>query len=199
MEDKSVVHDEGLLTRRRLLKYAAGMMGGLLSAPLVAMARGEAGGEWRQADHAAAWSPEQHALVVDLAETILPETQTPGATTAQVDDFIAHVLTGWFTAPERERFLAELDEFAARCIAATGGHFAALPAAERAAYLAPLDREAAEARSRKRVPLPFFATLKELSLVGYYTSEVGAAAIGYGGPVGARMGAQGPICGRIWN
>jgi hypothetical protein len=199
MEDRSVVQDGERLTRRRLLECAAGMVGGLLLAPLLAMARGEPGREWRQADHAAAWSPEQQALIVDLAETILPETQTAGATTAHVGDFIAHVLTGWFTARERERFLVELDEFAARCIAATGSHFTALSAAARAAYLAPLDREAAEARSRKLAPLPFFATLKELTLVGYYTSEVGAAAIGYGGPVGARIGVQGPICGRIWN
>jgi hypothetical protein len=191
--------DAELLTRRRLLECAAGVVGGLLSPPLLAMSRGEADGERRQADQAAVWSPEQHALIVDLAETILPETETAGATTARVDDFIEHVLAAWFIAPERARFLADLDRFDAGCAAATGGPFAALPAEARTAYLAPLDREAADARARKLVPLPFFATLKELTLVGYYTSEVGAAAIGYLGPIGARIGAQGPICSRIWN
>jgi hypothetical protein len=191
--------DAELLTRRRLLECAAGVAGGLLSAPLLAMARGEAGTERRHADPATVWSPEQHALIVDLAETILPETETAGARTARVDDFIAHVLTAWFSAPERAQFLADLDDFASSCAASTGGPFAALSAAARTAYLAPLDRDAADARARKLMPLPFFATLKELTLVGYYTSEAGAAAIGYLGPVGARIGAQGPICSRIWN
>src|SRR5262249_3167261 len=69
----------------------------------------------------------------------------------------------------------------------------------RTAYLTPLDREGVDARARNITPLPFFATFKELTLIGYYTSEAGSAAIGYAGPVGARIGAQGPICGRIWN
>jgi len=191
--------DAELLTRRALLGRAAMLTGGLLSAPLLAMARGAAHAARAEITATPVWSDAQRELVAAIADTILPETDTPGATTAQVDEFVAHMLRDWFVAAERDRFLAGLDEFAARCIDATGRPFVLLPAAERLAYLQPIDQEAAAARAAKRDPLPMFATLKELTLVGYYTSEAGAAAIGYLGPIGARTGAQGPICTRIWN
>jgi hypothetical protein len=45
---------------------------------------------------------------------------------------------------------------------------------EQVALLSRLDVEAVQAREDDADPLPYFATLKEWTLAGYYTSEAGA-------------------------
>jgi hypothetical protein len=186
-----------LLTRRRLLGRAVLLAGGLISAPDFAMLTHGVSPD--PALNSQTLSPSQNALIIALSETILPETDTPGAATARVDEFIAHILATWFSVAERTEFLAGLDLFASSCAALTGKSFGSMTQEERLAYLDPLDREAVAARARNVDPLPFFASMKELTLIGYYTSAVGSAAIGYLGPVGARTGGDGPISTAIWN
>ena len=45
---------------------------------------------------------------------------------------------------------------------------------QRSELLTRLDGEAVAAREARQDPLPFFARLKEWTLIGYYTSEAGA-------------------------
>ncbi len=225
MDDKCFTH---LLTRRKLLGSAAALTGGLLSAPFLAVAGGSLRKVGSPITLGEIWTDRQHQLVIALAETILPETETAGATTARVDEFVGHMLGAWFLAAERSQFLAGLDDFADGCLKANGAPFTSLSSASRTEYVASIDRAAVEARlraasggtafgllegwrdyldggdsdapvQRPNDPLRFFAVLKELTLVGYYTSEVGAGSIGFLGPVGARQGDQGPIGARIWN
>lgn len=114
----------------------------------------------------------QQELVATLAEHILPATDTPGARAAGVDSFIDGMLTDIFTPAERERFLAGLAEVEVRSRAAQGASFLESTPAQQVAVLEALEREAREAGEG---PRPFFSWLKELTLVGYYTSEVGAS------------------------
>ena len=48
-------------------------------------------------------------------------------------------------------------------------------AESKAQLLQRLDAEAVGARLEGASPLPFFALMKELTLVGYYTSEIGGS------------------------
>jgi hypothetical protein len=182
-----------LLTRRCLLERAALLAGGLLSAPGFALLNVPI------ESTPDSLSSSQKDLIIALSETILPQTDTPGAAAARVDEFIAHTLAEWFGVAELTAFLTGLDLFASSCAAATGKSFGSMTQEARLAYIEPLDREAIAARSQNVDPLPFFASMKELTLIGYYTSEVGSAVIGYAGPIGARTGRDGPISGAIWN
>jgi hypothetical protein len=211
-----------------MLKSVAALTGGLLSTPFLALAGETLRSEGSPIGLREIWTVPQHQLIVALGETIIPETDTPGATTARVDEFIGLMLGAWFMQNERAQFLADLDEFASRCVAETGVPFTSMSSTARTKYLEPLDRAVAEARlrtdtggepfgllegwragvdggnpdgpvERRSDPLHFFATVKELTLVGYYTSEVGAASIGYFGPIGGRLGDHGPIGERVWN
>lgn len=175
------------------------LMGGLLSAPLVAMVRGAEIADSSPATPRAIWSQGQHELIIALADTIIPATDTVGATAVHVDEFIAHMLGAWFLPAARVRFATDLHYFELSCKKTKGAPFASLDAASRLEYLEPLDRAAVAARIQRQNPLPFFATVKELTLVGYYTSAGGAAAIGYLGPISARADHLGPIGSRIWN
>jgi hypothetical protein len=48
----------------------------------------------------------RHAvLVTELAETILPRTDTPGATDVRVAEFVDLLLTEWYSSAERARLL----------------------------------------------------------------------------------------------
>ena len=108
------------------------------------------------------------ALLDEVAETILPETKTPGAKAAHVGAFIALMVTD--TYEEREQAIVRdgmrgLNE----------ASFMTATPAQRLALLERLDREQKaymDARERG-APAHYFRLLKELTLLGYFTSEIG--------------------------
>src|ERR1041385_7621354 len=50
-------------------------------------------------------NPQQNALVTAVAETILPKSDTVGATEAGTSQFVDMILTEWYTENERTIFL----------------------------------------------------------------------------------------------
>lgn len=113
---------------------------------------------------------QQSELVATVAELIIPETDTPGARTAGVPAFIDLALAEWLDDADRQRFLAGLADLDARA----GGFVRASPARQ-AELLTVLDHELAQERQAARAgaPTSFFHMFKRLTLVGYYTSEIG--------------------------
>ena len=179
------------IDRREALRRAALVLGGVLSAPLAAgvlagcEARGVPDGTWRPR----ALTPDQAELVATIADQILPETDTPGARAVGVHRFIDALLAESYPAAERERFIAGLAGIDADARTGCGRAFLACSPAEQRALLDRLDREA-----------PFFRTLKELTLVGYYTSEIGATRELHHAPVPGRYDGCVPLAqvGRTW-
>ena len=64
-----------------------------------------------------------HHTVTTLAEHIIPETDTPGASAARVNEFIDLLLAEWCDDAERERFLRGLADVDARSLHAFGNVF----------------------------------------------------------------------------
>lgn len=163
------------LTRREALRRLTFLVGGAVSAPaLEAVLSG-----LRAEPVQSAWSPralstEQSDLLVAMVDLILPATNTPGATDAGVHVFVDELLDGWVEAEERDRFLGGLDAVDAEMRETRGVPFLDASPEEQQALLRRLDAAATRARREDADPLPFFATLKEWTLVGYYTSEIGA-------------------------
>lgn len=114
----------------------------------------------------------QAELVATLAEYIIPTTDTPGARAARVDAFIDALLADIFTAEERQRFLAGLADVDERARVAAGTTFLGCTARQQVAVLEALERPAQPVGEGQAA---FFPWLKELTLVGYYTSEIGAS------------------------
>jgi hypothetical protein len=114
-------------------------------------------------------SREQQALVTQIAEMIIPETDTPGATSVKVPQFIDLILTEWASDEERAAFLAGLADIDARSPAIGGGapKFVDLTAAQKTALLTTLDG----ARNDKAGAGLAFARLKGLTIYGYFTSK----------------------------
>jgi hypothetical protein len=127
--------------------------------------------------------------VIAAAERIIPASDTPGATDAQVHRFIDRMLADWHTAAERDRFLAGLGALDQQSRAAHGRAFVACAEAEQTALLTALDdevtrlRRPAAAGARRGLGIAnanehWFAMLKYLTVVGWLTSEPAMRALG---------------------
>jgi hypothetical protein len=101
----------------------------------------------------------QQRVVIDIAEMIIPETDTPGATAVQVPQFIDLILTEWMSDDERARFLAGLSGIQAK-------GFARMSPRQRAELLTALDAVRGDAAG----PGLTFGRLKALTVYGYFTS-----------------------------
>lgn len=149
----------------------------------------------------------------ELAETILPRTETPGAKDAGVGEFMALFVSDCYTPSEREVFYFGLAQLEARSRAAYERDFMALSSDQRLALITELDREAkahAQRQPRREQPTPaealtaetqtaqnqtadtqsslnhtdseaslphYFTMMKQLTLFGFFTSEVGATEV----------------------
>ncbi len=171
------------LSRREALQRIGVLAGSTLSASLVS---GVLAG-CRATPPTPAFTPQtlseaQYNLVATLTDIILPATDTPGAREAGVPAFIDHMLTNWYLEADRNDFIAGLDVLDALSQSRHSASFiAAAPRnAETDLMTAMANSAFPEDTSADNEALPeelatLFKTLKELTVVGYYTSEVGAS------------------------
>ena len=124
-------------------------------------------------------------ILAVATELIIPETDTPGARSARVPEFVDAVLTGWFDEDERKRFIRGIRDLDERARAADGVGFPSCANAAQIRILQELEAEAlrdlgdvAPTRVARRAAqsapgAPFFSVLKWLTVFGYYTSAAG--------------------------
>src|SRR6476469_7189281 len=112
--------------------------------------------------------------VVLAAERIIPASDTPGATDADVVTFIDRMLADWYNAAERDRFLAGLRELDAKCRARHGKDFADCAERDQVAVLTAFDDDVSRRRHTggANPNEHWFAMLKYTTVFGYCTSEV---------------------------
>lgn len=164
------------LTRRQALRRVGALLGGVVSAPTVAGVLSGCeritGPDWTPQT----LSAEQNEMLVTMAEIIIPTTDTPGAGAAYVNRFIDALLTGSYPAADRDRFLKGLADVDARCRDAYDAVFTECTEDQQLAVVAELDDETfgSDAPEFDAEKPPFFRMMKELVIIGYYTSEVGA-------------------------
>ena len=120
------------------------------------------------------WQPQfldaaEVETVAQLAERIVPETDTPGARRALVHQYVDFVLARG--EPEgRERFREGLGWLDRRSRALFGSPFAALRPAQQDELLT---RASSSAPAEDAAGAEFFALAKQLTVDGYYRSEAG--------------------------
>ncbi|MGQ0641526.1 MAG: gluconate 2-dehydrogenase subunit 3 family protein [Gemmatimonadaceae bacterium] len=139
------------------------------------------------------------ALLDEIAETMLPETTTPGAKAAQVGAFMALMVTDTYKPEDQALFRAGMKQLDDASMKASNASFMSATAAARLALLEQLDREqkarqdakdereklrkqefregreqkTEEAEQKDEEPEHYFRMMKELALLGYFTSEIG--------------------------
>lgn len=167
------------------------------------------------------FTQEEIAFLDEVADTILPETSTPGAKAAGVGPFMAVMVTDCYYPPEQETFREGMRQVEQRCREMHGAGFMQATAQQRLALLEQLDREQKTEMDRRAgqaatpgepepapalpddstagdaylpdqrqeeagtpdvggaaaiaadAPPHYFRMMKELALLGYFTSEIG--------------------------
>jgi len=207
------------MTRREAIRRVSALLGGvafvggtrlLAAVQTASLPAGGAIGEFTLADI---------AFLDEIAETILPETKTPGAKAAKTGAFMALMVTDCYWPTQRKIFRDGMGKVDAAMKKAHGVSFMQATPAQRIAVLTDLDREqkrvmdahdAAERKEKGLAPLPvddaptkadpnlqgdhsenlpvaavsapgetpkpaahYFRMMKELALLGYFTSEIG--------------------------
>ena len=119
---------------------------------------------------------DQIASLNEMGETILPATSTPGAKAAKVGEFMNVMVRDCYTPADQKIFrdgLVQIDEQSKK---EHGKSFMESSPAERTALFTKLDAEqkAYMAKKTPEQPSHYFRMIKELTLLGFFTSEVGA-------------------------
>ena len=113
----------------------------------------------------------QNELVQVLSDTIIPRTDTPGATDVKVNQFIDLLLKDVFEKEVKNKFLSGLSEFDQDCQSVTGSFFIELSKDKQVDYLQQVDLKVMSKTYESEVP--FYYTFKHLTTMIYFSSEQG--------------------------
>ncbi len=149
------------LTRREVLARLGVLLGGALIGGDTWLRGAALAGK----THGHDFTADDIALLDEIAETIIPATATPGAKAAGVGAFMAMMVTDCYDDAHHAAFRAGLEKLRA-------DNFAAATPSARTARLNALD---AEQRAHTGTPAHFFKMMKQLTVLGYFTSEIGAS------------------------
>lgn len=116
------------------------------------------------------------AYLDEIAETIIPATDTPGAKAAKVGAFMTVMVTDCYPEADQKVFLEGMKQLDEASRKKNGKSFMDSDAEQRKALLIEIDKEAKDymASKKKEDPKHYFRMMKELTLLGYFTSEPGA-------------------------
>lgn len=131
------------------------------------------------------FSKAQRAAVTAAAEIIMPTTDTPGAIDAGVPRFIELMLADWLEEQEQQVFMAGLAALMQTAQSRHGHAFDTLDAAQQLALLEELEEDASASSwydfgntQREFISdAPFICQLKELTIWGFFTSEIGGTQV----------------------
>ena len=162
------------MDRREALKATSLFLGYTLTAGSAAALIGGC-----KAETSTDWTPktlsvEQSDLLAEICETIFPKTDTPGAKDALCHRYIDELVTNFYDADKQKYFLDALSVFDEKSKAKYSKAFVALNTNEREEILGMLAKEAKEYKDETGDKPHIFNAIREATVSGYFTSEVGA-------------------------
>jgi len=163
-----------LITRREALARLAVVLGGALVIGSESYLRGESvAGKTLPDDFSAA----DLALLDEIGDTIVPATDTPGAKAVQIGAFMAMMVNECYDDAHHAAFKAGLARITALSREQFGHDFMAASAEQRTKLLDALDAEQKQHQRAKSAneTAHYFRMMKQLTLLGYFTSEIGAS------------------------
>ncbi|WP_256010639.1 gluconate 2-dehydrogenase subunit 3 family protein [Desertivirga xinjiangensis] len=122
------------------------------------------------------FTQEQISLLDEVAETILPATNTPGAKDAKVGEFMGLMVRDCYKPEDQKIFINGIGRLEKEAEKKFKKKFSECNAAQRTELLTELDKEqkAYSKDKSQEAPNHYFKMIKELTLLGFFTSEVGA-------------------------
>lgn len=117
------------------------------------------------------------AFLDEVGETILPITAgSPGAKAAKIGEFMKTIVTDCYNEDDQKSFTDGIGKLNDASQKKYDKDFIALEAAQKHDLLVALDKEAKEYQGKRKDKEPnhYFSLMKQLTMWGYFTSEVGA-------------------------
>ncbi len=118
-------------------------------------------------------------LLDEIGDTIIPVTDTPGAKQVGIGGFMAMMVVDCYDDAHHAAFMAGLVKVDTACRERYGRKFTDALPAERTALLNELDTEQRKHTAAKQAdePAHYFRMMKQMTLLGYFTSEIGATQV----------------------
>ena len=203
MTPDDTITEPELITRREAVFRVTALLGGVAlvgGSALLSGCRAERAGDDTT-------SSDDVAFLDEVAETIIPQTDTPGAKAAKTGAFMAMMVRDSYSPADQKIFRAGIGKIDDAMQKAHGVSFMKATPAQRQEVLTVIDRDqrsysqalADEQRKRslawlndarkegapgtdagaataatENPPAHYFRMMKELALLGYFTSEIGA-------------------------
>jgi hypothetical protein len=178
-----------LINRREAIRCVSAVLGGVAfvggSRLLAAVEKASAARKGAPGE----FSEQDIAFLDEIAETILPATKTPGAKAAKTGAFMALMVTDSYSPAEQKIFREGMRRVDEATIKANSLSFMAATPQQRLAVLTTLDHEQKRVMDLREAGVPatsvsgpevaikqpahYFRMMKELALLGYFTSEIG--------------------------
>ncbi len=127
----------------------------------------------------------QRKTIAAMSEIVIPRTDTPGAIDAGVPRFVELMASDWFNDEERAIFLSGLAGLEEKVAADYGSSFDQLDTALQLELMEDMESEAsasswydfANVRRDFISDAPFICQIKELTIWGFFTSEIGGTQV----------------------
>ena len=159
------------MERREAVKYIGLLLGGTLVG-VNSIITGCKSGDSKEMS----FTQDDIAFLDEVAETILPATSTPGAKAAKVGQFMTVMVNDCYEADDQKIFHDGMEKINDAADKKFNQSFMKLTPQQRHQLLVELDKEQKEymGKKKKEDRSHYFRMMKELTLLGYFTSEVGA-------------------------
>jgi hypothetical protein len=174
------------MNRRDAIQRVAFLIGGTISVPtLLAMNHWEANAGNSASGVDLHITDQQKLIIAEVAEMIIPRTATPGAKDTGVPAFVVMMLQDCYKKPEHTSFLEGLKNLEQK-------DFLKLDTLQKTETLKQVERDTVEQMKAYQVQqtkmgdnedreqmaaqakgLPYWRLMKELTMLGYFTSEEG--------------------------
>jgi hypothetical protein len=122
------------------------------------------------------WTQNDIAYLDEIAETILPTTSTPGAKAAKVGQFMTVMVNDCYEEKDQKSFREGMDKINDLSEKQYNNSFMKITPQQRHELLVKLDGEQKEFTKNKKPEEAghYFRLMKELTMLGYFTSEIGS-------------------------
>lgn len=117
------------------------------------------------------FSPKDIAFLDEIGESIIPATDTPGAKAVGIGNFMVMMVTDTYNSEQQEAFVSGINMIRSDFRDTHDKDFMDATSEERTAYLNDLNQKARSSEDREPKVI---GMIQDLTVLGYFTSEIGA-------------------------
>ncbi len=159
-----------LIDRKEALKRVSYLLGGTITAPTVL---GFLGGCTASSGPIKNFSPDQVTFLSQVSDIIIPATDTPSASEVGVPKFMDDMIFTIWEEEDRNKFLDAMAAFQKKAADDLGKPFTEASEQERTDYIMKEHEAVFGGNVDWDAPRPFIWVMKEQTIAGYFSSEVG--------------------------